>query len=130
MSVTGCSGLFGPSVSRAELEEEYAVAVEMTDDNDFAPQTVSIAAGESVVWFSNDDSSHTVTAYEAKIPEDAEYFASGGHNSEEEARYNNRKGVVNSGETYHHTFEVPGEYEYFCIPHERRKMVGTIIVEE
>ncbi|MGM0590770.1 MAG: plastocyanin/azurin family copper-binding protein, partial [Halobacteriota archaeon] len=25
--------------------------------------------------------------------------------------------------------EVPGEYQYFCIPHEQGGMLGTIVVE-
>ncbi|QLG64062.1 plastocyanin/azurin family copper-binding protein [Halorarum salinum] len=33
------------------------------------------------------------------------------------------------GETYEHTFEVEGEYGYFCIPHEGAGMVGTVTVD-
>ncbi|WP_241997224.1 plastocyanin/azurin family copper-binding protein [Halorubrum sp. SD626R] len=32
-------------------------------------------------------------------------------------------------ENYEHTFEEPGTYEYFCIPHEGSGMVGTVRVK-
>ena len=32
------------------------------------------------------------------------------------------------GATFEHTFEVGGVYDYFCIPHEYRGMVGSVIV--
>jgi plastocyanin len=27
-----------------------------------------------------------------------------------------------------HTFDVPGTYQYFCIPHEMAGMTGTVVV--
>ena len=38
-------------------------------------------------------------------------------------------GLLAQGELFSHTFEASGEYVYFCIPHERNQMVGTIAVE-
>ena len=38
-------------------------------------------------------------------------------------------GRIGQDETYGHTFEVAGDYPYFCIPHERAEMVGTVVVE-
>jgi plastocyanin len=72
-----------------------------------------------------------VTAYESGIPDEAAYFASGGYDSEEAAReaWTNLEGAITSGDTYEHTFEVPGTYHYFCIPHERGGMVGTVTVK-
>jgi plastocyanin len=37
-------------------------------------------------------------------------------------------GFVNGGQSYSHTFDVPGTYRYFCLPHESLGMVGTIVV--
>jgi plastocyanin len=34
------------------------------------------------------------------------------------------------GDDFTHTFETVGEYAYFCIPHERAGMVGTVVVTE
>ncbi len=100
--------------------------------NAFEPPTYEATVGETVVWGNNGSRSHSVTAYEGGIPEAAEYFASGGFESERAARdgYWNGEGVVYAGETYEHTFDVPGEYQYFCVPHERAGMVGRIVVTE
>lgn len=36
---------------------------------------------------------------------------------------------VQPGESFSKTFDVPGTYRYFCIPHEMQGMLGTAIVE-
>ena len=97
--------------------------------NAFDPETVVVPVSGSVVWYNNEGSEHTVIAYEDEIPDEATYFASGGHESEDEARTRSPTGRLRQGDTYGHTFEVPGEYEYFCKPHEE-VMAGTVIVEE
>ncbi|MDS0293162.1 cupredoxin domain-containing protein [Halogeometricum luteum] len=99
----------------------------------FTPPSVTVSVGEEVVWRNTSSRGHTVTAYENEIPDDAEFFASGGFESEQAAReaYNqNVGGLIDSGQNYSHTFEVPGEYRYLCIPHESQGMVGTVVVEE
>jgi plastocyanin len=37
-------------------------------------------------------------------------------------------GDINPGQTFTHTFDTPGTYKYFCIPHEVAGMTGTIVV--
>ena len=66
------------------------------------------------------------------VSANAAYFASGGYDSEQAARdaWNGSKGAIESDETWEHTFEVAGTYEYFCIPHEVGEMLGTVVVEE
>lgn len=105
-------------------------SVGMTDDLKFDPETVHVSVGTTVVWKNSTDASHTVTAYEDEIPDDAAYFASGGADSEQAARENVDDGLLRPDEQYEHTFEQTGQYGYFCIPHERSKMVGTVVVEE
>ncbi len=39
-------------------------------------------------------------------------------------------GTVNGGESWSYTFETPGEYTYFCIPHELAGMVASLTVTE
>jgi len=58
-----------------------------------------------------------VTAYEDEIPDGAAYFASGGFDAEQAANeaYPD-EGSIPEGETYEHTFETTGTYEYYCIP--------------
>jgi plastocyanin len=97
----------------------------------FQPASITVAPGEEVVWYNNSARAHSVTAYDEGIPEDAEFFATGGYESTSAAReaWDGMNGAITSGETYRHTFEVPGQYNYFCIPHERAGMVGRVVVE-
>lgn len=99
----------------------------------FAPRTIEVRAGTTVVWKNTNSRTHTVTAYEAQIPDGATYFASGGYDGQQaavDAYYNQLAGGIVSQATYRHTFSVPGEYRYFCIPHEQAGMVGTVTVTE
>lgn len=101
--------------------------------NAFLPEEYEISVGETVVWGNNGSRGHTVTAYERTIPEEAEYFASGGYDDLETARqewHASGGGNIPPGEIYQHTFEVPGVHNYLCIPHEPGGMVGRIIVTE
>jgi len=99
----------------------------------FEPPSLEVAAGETVVWRNTNSRAHTVTAYEDLIPADADYFASGDYASEQAARdafFDAFGGAIASREEYEHTFTVPGEYQYFCVPHEKAGMVGSITVTE
>jgi len=104
--------------------------VEMTDSLKYAPKKIEVEAGTTVVWENTGAVGHTITAYEEKIPDGASYFASGGFDSQSAAEegYKNQEGNVAEGETYEHTFETEGTYEYYCIPHEMNEMVGTVEV--
>jgi len=109
--------------------------VEMTDGLVFDPDQLTISVDETVVWETVGSVGHSVTAYEDEIPDGADYFASGGFDTEQAARDayapgDTDAGDVPAGESYEHTFETAGTYEYFCIPHEASGMLGTIQVEE
>jgi len=95
----------------------------------FTPREVTVAAGDTVTWEIEGDEAHTVTAYEDDLPEGAEYFATGGFGTEEAARDEIADGLISGGETFEFTFDQPGTYRYYCIPHEGDGMVGTIVVE-
>ena len=99
----------------------------------FLPKEYEVSVGETVVWRNTSGAEHTVTAYEGAVPDEADFFDSGDHDSEEAAREGwaeSRAGAIPVRGKYEHTFEVTGTYEYFCIPHERGGMVGTITVTE
>ena len=105
--------------------------VEMTDNLAYEPSHIEVEAGTTVTWETTGNVGHTVTAYEEELPEGAEYAASGGFDSEQAAvdGYNDdQSGNVAAGETYEHTFETTGTYEYYCIPHEMNGMVGSVKV--
>jgi plastocyanin len=107
----------------------------MTDGLVYDPDSLTVAPGDTVVWENVGEQGHSVTAYEDSIPDAAEYWASGGFDSEQAARdaYSPSGGIedagnVPSGESWSHTFETEGVHEYFCIPHEAGQMVGQIEV--
>jgi plastocyanin len=102
--------------------------IDMTDGLVFDPDEATVAPGTTVVWETVGSIGHSVTAYEDEIPDDADYFASGGFDSEQAARNAYPDGEVAGGESYQHTFEVEGTYGYFCIPHESAGMVAELTV--
>jgi plastocyanin len=103
--------------------------VEMVNGQRFDPESLTVNVGDTVIWANSSSETHTVTAYEAKLPQGAPYFTSGPHPTEEDARAHLSEGLIDPDERYQFTFEVPGTYEYFCLPHEGSGMKGTIIVE-
>ena len=105
--------------------------VEMTDELKFEPKRIQVSTGTEVTWENVGSIGHTVTAYEEEIPDGATYFASGGFESQGAAKdgyADGQGGNVPEGESYSHTFETSGTYEYYCIPHEMNGMVGTVKV--
>lgn len=113
-----------PALAQEQQQaEEPAAVVEMTDLLTFEPATVTITAGETVEWRNVSNIRHTVTADPAEandqdhvhLPDGADPFNSG---------------YVEPGASWRHTFEVPGTYHYFCIPHEAAGMLGQVVVEE
>lgn len=97
----------------------------------FDPETYHVDVGETVTWVNTSSRGHTITAIDQ--PEGAAYFATGGYESLEaaiDAWESHSGGRFDTGETFSHTFEVPGEHEYYCIPHVESDMYGTIVVEE
>jgi plastocyanin len=107
----------------------------MTDSLVFDPDSLTIAPGDTVVFENVGSVGHSVTAYEDSIPEGADYWASGGFDSEQAARdaYSatgslEDTGNVAGGESWEYTFETEGVHEYFCKPHEAGGMVGEIEV--
>lgn len=92
----------------------------------FDPADITITTGDSVVWFF-DSPGHNVSCRpddspEVSLPPDAAPFSTYG--PDEVPRY-----TVARGETYEHTFDVPGTYVYVCIPHVAAGMIGRVHVE-
>ncbi|MGM0591213.1 MAG: plastocyanin/azurin family copper-binding protein [Halobacteriota archaeon] len=144
-TVSRCDFLRGAAggAAVAAIGTESAVAqeggqthtIDMTDDLVFDPDDYTIAPGDTVVWENVGEIGHSVTAYEEDIPEEATYFASGGFEAEQPARTaytagDPASGDVVGGESFEHTFEVTGTYDYFCVPHESVGMVAQLTVQE
>lgn len=100
-----------------------AATVTMTGKNGFAPETIEIKPGDTVLWKNTSTKVHTVTADATKakdskhveLPPGAAPFDSG---------------KIKPGGTYSHTFTTAGRYTYFCIPHEDVGMIGHVIVKK
>lgn len=107
-------GLLGGSLASGGLIQRTAAqdtpVVEM-GNNYFDPIGLHVATG-TTVRFEIAAGAHSATAYEDRLPQDATAFDSD---------------VISEG-SYEHTFEVPGTYDYYCIPHRGVGMVGRIVV--
>lgn len=92
---------FAPSVR--------AGSVVMIDVSDFAyhPQTITIQVGDTIQWNNNDAVDHTATSVSGAPAAFDVYLAAGAWGSQ--------------------TFDTPGTYDYYCIPHPF--MTGTIVVQ-
>lgn len=134
-SVAGIGAVAAGAATPARAQEGSTRTVEMTDDLVFDPDEIAVTPGTTVVWENVGSIGHSVTAYEEDLPADAEFFASGGFETEDAARSaysagDPDSGDIAGGETYEYTFETEGTYPYFCIPHESVGMLGTIEVSE
>lgn len=109
--------LSGP-VLAAEPDTLTVKVLGMHEDSRFEPAELSVSAGD-VVRFTIEEGVHTVTAYHPDnrrplgIPETADSFDSG---------------PLSAGDIWYLEIQVPGEYNYFCLPHERFGHVGKINV--
>jgi len=71
----------------------------------FTPMSVTVKAGDTVIWANKDDEPHTVVS-------DNGLF---------------RSAALDTDETFSFKFDKPGTYHFTCSIHPR--MVGTIVVE-
>ena len=70
----------------------------------FVPGRVQITAGTTVIWRNDDQLIHTVTANDKSFD----------------------SGLLQPGKTYSRTFDKPGQYPYYCMPHPFMK--GVVVV--
>ena len=83
--------------------------VDVTSDFTFAPDVVNVDVGDTVTW-SFSGAGHTTTS-ESGQPES----------------WNSGPEVNAVGTTYPYTFNTPGRFSYYCIPHESF-MKGAVVV--
>ncbi len=83
-----------------------AANIEVKIDNfTFAPQQVTVKAGDTVTWTNRDDIPHTVTSKTMAF----------------------RSKALDTDDKFSFTFTTPGAYTYFCSLHPH--MTGTVVVE-
>lgn len=76
----------------------------VVDNFSFAPASAAIPVGTTVTWTNHDDIPHNVVSTEQKF----------------------KSPVVDTDETFSHTFDVPGTFKYYCSIHPR--MTGQVVV--
>jgi plastocyanin len=78
------------------------------EDNFFAPANITVEPGTTVTWVQSGNNPHTTTSYDGLWD----------------------SGMIEGGSrgTFSFTFEEPGTYDYFCIPHESLGMIGSVTV--
>ena len=91
----------------AALAQGQTVTVSM-EDNYFEQPDITVEPGTTVTWVQTGDNPHTTTSYDGLW--DSGMIEGG------------------SGGTFSFTFEEPGTYAYYCIPHEAQGMTGTVTV--
>jgi plastocyanin len=116
------------AISVTSCAQDADSTVELTPTRRYDPATLTVPVGTTVTWVNSSDEAHSVTAYGSSLPSGAKYFSSTGFSSEAQARAHVEK-LLTAGQKYSVVFDVPGTYEYFCIPHEDQGMTGKIRVE-
>ncbi len=104
-----------------EQVSKAAAVVELTDEFKYVPGRLQIKKDSTLEWRNVSQVVHTVTAdptravnaKDVELPKTAKPFDSGD---------------ILPGQSFKYTFEVPGKYRYFCVPHEIFGMVGEIEV--
>ena len=94
-------------------EPDMTVAVAPGGNLRFDPETFTVAAGDTVQWVW-ESPGHNVSP--GSVPSGSDWQ---GKDAD----------TYGEGTTYAHTFEVTGEYEYHCQPHQSVGMVGSFTVE-
>ena len=97
--------IFAPSAWAQDQE----VTVRM-EDNFFNQANITVQPGTTVTWVQSGNNPHTTTSYDGLWD----------------------SGIIEggSGGTFSYTFEEPGRYDYFCIPHESMGMIGSVTVSD
>lgn len=118
-------GLLLSAVWRKPVQAADTVEITMSGSPNgskvwFQPTGVHIQPGQIIRWINLDKgNAHTATAYHPdngkprRMPVEAVSWDSG---------------YLMPGQAFEITFDVPGVYDYFCIPHEQAGMAGRIVV--
>lgn len=109
LGIVGASTVASTGFAQSANAQETPI-VEM-GNNYFDPIGLRVDPG-TTVQFELTAGAHSATAYADRIPEGASAFDSG---------------TISDG-SFEYTFETPGTYDYYCIPHKSIGMVGRIVV--
>jgi plastocyanin len=118
LAVLAMLGGILPSMAAAKTVE-----IKMSDTPPkFDPMSVMIQKGDTVEWVNSAQSLHSVTTNSAVAQDPKDVALPAGAKAFD-------SGFMPPGAKWSYTFTVPGTYQYLCLPHEKDKMVGTIVVK-
>jgi plastocyanin len=113
----------GLGISMAPNAWAKTVEVKMTDTPPvYIPAKVTINKGDTIKWINNAQTLHTVTFDPAKAVDKSNVVLPKGVDPFD-------SGFMMPGKDFSYTFKVPGQYKYFCIPHEKDGMIGYVTVK-
>jgi Icc protein len=97
------------AITDVPLEEEMKTAGAgqqqvVADNFSFAPATTAVPVGSTITWTNRDDVPHNIVSTERKF----------------------KSPVLDTDQTFSHTFDAPGTYRYYCSIHP--KMTGEVVV--
>lgn len=110
----------GNSTAPITVDADETVAVGPHHEYGFEPGTgkpLHVSTGDTVLWVWKSNTHNIVVGDQ---PDGANWKGTPG----------GRNDVYDSGYRYHHTFDVPGTYRYWCQPHKAMGMVADIVVEK
>lgn len=117
-------GSLGLAVAGCGLTRDTGhYAVEITQQDRFNPGSLVIPAGATVVWKNSSTHVHTSTADPTLAQQQADVVLPDGAEA-----WNS--GDLHTGDTFRHTFTVPGNYIYFSRYGEQNGMLGNVTVLE
>ena len=98
--------LTGHSSAAARTANDQPAKVSVAIDNfNFAPNTITVAVGTTVVWTNQDDVPHNVTNPDKAF----------------------KSPTLDTGEKWEYTFKQAGTFNYYCTIHP--KMTGKVVVQ-
>ena len=96
------------AIAPSALAQQGRTVTVSMEDNYFDQPDITVEPGTTVTWVQTGQNPHTTTSYDGLWD----------------------SGIIEggSGGTFSFTFEEPGTYGYYCIPHEAQGMTGTVTV--
>jgi plastocyanin len=111
LGAVGVAGLLAAALPELTAAGEAVVAATASpatvkiDNFAFAPATLTVTVGTTVIWKNEDDSPHRIGDKNGTF----------------------KSAALDTDDTFSHTFAAPGEYPYICTIHPY--MVGKIVVK-
>ena len=102
-----------------EAPDDPDQRVAVGDGLRFDPEAFEVAVGDTVLW-EWVGAGHNVKYDDGDVPEGTDWEGTEG----------SRTTTYGEGHVHWHTFEVAGEYAYYCVPHRSSGMTGRFTVTE